>query len=144
LRRWLALALLLLVPESDALRTIAIHEGTRADGSMYIEPREVRVPQGERITFTVVNDDASTPHDWALLEYDGHDLEIHAKGGETRSLTFTATVDGTFRIVCQVVGHKQKGMEGAFVVEKASAIPGLPAVALLALLAIAAARTRRR
>ncbi len=117
------LAALVLLPSAQAL-ALAIHAQTAADGSMRFTPSEVRVPQGERVTLTLVNDDPSTPHDWALLEYGGRDVEVYVRGGETRTVNFTANEAGTYRIVCQVVGHKQQGMEGRLVVEEKSLLPG--------------------
>ena len=135
----LALALLAPVAAADA----TIHLGTRDDGSMYVDPKVVRATQGERVRLSIVNDDRDKPHDWALLQYDGADVEAYVEPGGSVDLQFTATTPGTFRVVCQVVGHKQLGMEGQLVVEKKSAIPLAPALAPALALALAAALWRR-
>lgn len=133
-------ALLLLVPVAAA-KGVTLHAGTRADGSMYIEPASVAVRQGEVVDLTLVNDDASTPHDWALLSFGDRDIEVYTKGGETKTIRFTADTAGTFRVVCQVVGHKQRGMEGTFVVEeKGIPAPGLAAALVAVALAVALRR----
>jgi nitrite reductase (NO-forming) len=122
---------------------VTIHAGTRGDGSYYFQPKAITVSQGDDVTLTVVNDDPSTPHDWALLAYDGEDVEDYVTGGETGTIHFRADVPGEFRIVCQVPGHKQAGMEGKLVVQK----KGIPDAGLVpvagALLALAALRRRR-
>jgi plastocyanin len=141
----LALALLALVALAPAAsaREIVIHAGTASDGSLYFEPATLAMDEGERVQLTLVNDDADTPHDWALLEYGGHDIEIYVRGGQTRSINFTASEAGEFRVVCQVVGHKQRGMEGTLEVEEKLLAP-LDAFALVPLAAIAAALAIRR
>jgi uncharacterized cupredoxin-like copper-binding protein len=133
------LALALAAPVAAADTTV--HLGTRDDGSMYMEPKTVRATQGERVKITVVNDDRDQPHDWALLLYDGEDVEAYVDPGRSVDLTFTATTAGAYRVVCQIVGHKQLGMEGELVVEKKSAIP-LPAFAPALALLLAAAWRR--
>jgi uncharacterized cupredoxin-like copper-binding protein len=134
------LALAILAPFAAADTTV--HLGTRDDGSMYVEPKTVRATQGERVKLTIVNDDRDKPHDWALLQYDGEDVEAYVEPGRSVDLAFTATEPGTYRVVCQLVGHKQLGMEGELVVEKKSAIP-LPALAPALALALAALAWRR-
>lgn len=137
--------LLALVPfaEAASTRAITIHAGS--EGSrLYFRPADIKVTQGDSVTLTLINDDASTPHDWALLEYEGRDVEVYVNGGQTKTLpAFTANTPGEHRIVCQVVGHKQQGMVGTFIVEKKALLP-VPAVAasLLALGLVAFARRR--
>lgn len=139
-----ALLLLSLAPLAAAKETtVTIHAGTAADGALYFEPATIRAAEGDRVALTLVNDDPSTPHDWALLAYGGHDIEVYVKGGETRTIHFTAQDPGTFRIVCQVVGHKQRGMEGALVVEDKLLTSNLGLAASLMAIALALASARR-
>jgi uncharacterized cupredoxin-like copper-binding protein len=136
-----SLALLLLCPTAAAA-FVTLHAGTNPDGSMYITPKSVQVTKGDKVHLVLVNDDPGTPHDWALLSYGGKDIEVYTEGGATKAVDFTADAAGDFRIVCQVVGHKQRGMEGTFTVRAR----GLPAPGVPALLALAAlfALARRR
>lgn len=139
----LILALVVLAPLAQA-KSVTIHAGTNADGSLYFKPKNLRADEGERVSLTLVNDDENTPHDWALLEYGGRDIEVYVRGGASRMINFTANEVGTFRIVCQVVGHKQQGMEGSLVVENKLLVPGMPSAAWVALVALAALAARRR
>lgn len=138
----LLLALVALAPDAQA-KDVTIHAGTAQDGSLYFRPSEVRATEGERVQLTLVNDDPSTPHDWVLLSYGGRDVEVYVKGGETRSISFIANETGTFRIICQVVGHKQQGMTGTLVVEPRSFLPLPPALPLAALAAAGLLLSRR-
>lgn len=133
----LAIGLALLAPLADA-KSITIHAGTTPGGSLFFRPSDITAKEGERVEIVLVNDDPDTAHDWALLEYGGRDVEVYAPGGQTREVSFTANEAGTFRIVCQVVGHKQRGMEGTLTVEDKLFVPaaGLPALALLAIVAL--------
>lgn len=124
---------------------MTVHAGTNPDGSMSFTPSNVKAREGDKISLTVVNDDADKPHDWALLSYGGKDIEVYTREGETKTITFTASEAGDFRIVCQIVGHKQAGMVGTFSVAKASIIPS-PTLGLfvVALAATAIMLTKRR
>lgn len=140
---FVALFALLLVAPTATAKDVTIHAGTSADGSLYFRPVKVTVSEGERVRLTLVNDDAETPHDWALLEYAGRDIEVYVRGGESRMINFTANEVGEYRIVCQVVGHKQRGMEGALVVENKLFVSGPTVLAILALAGMAIAMRRR-
>lgn len=138
------LALLLLAPPAAAkARTVEVEVGTNSDGSMYLTPKDVTVQKGDEVTLRVTNVD-SIFHDVALLDYAGQDIEIEVPAKRTETKTFTATEAGDFRLICEVVGHKQKGMQGTLHVteEKAAPGPALPLVAL-ALVAVALAARRR-
>lgn len=137
------LAPLLLAPPATAA-DVTIHAGSSADGSLYFRPQKITVDEGERVRLALVNDDADTPHDWALLEYGGRDVEVYVRGGQSRMINFTANEVGEYRIVCQVVGHKQRGMEGTLVVEDKLLVPSPPLLGLLALAGIAILRRGRR
>lgn len=136
------LLIVLLLPVASA-KSVTIHAGTNTDGSLYFKPKELRVDEGERVALTLVNDDENTPHDWALLEYGGRDIEVYVRGGQSRMINFTANEVGEYRIVCQVVGHKQQGMEGKLVVENKLLVPA-PGLAMVALVVAIALISRRR
>ena len=141
----LLLLVLLLVPAATAAsRTIDIEVGTNSDGSMYLRPGNVTVTKGDEVTLSIKNVDRIF-HDVALLDYDG-DVEIEVPAGRTASHTFTASVAGDFRLICEVSGHKQKGMFGFLHVEDPSGndVPGLGFSLSIGALAVLAIVARRR
>lgn len=138
----LALVLFLVVPSASAA-TLTIHAGGDPDGSLFFIPRSVTVTKGEDVRLTLVNDETTQAHDWVVLSYGERDLEAYAGPGETKTIAFNADVAGSFRIICQLVGHKQRGMEGTFTV-KSKGIPDVaPATAGLVVVALALALSRR-
>ncbi|HEV8359789.1 MAG TPA: cupredoxin domain-containing protein [Candidatus Thermoplasmatota archaeon] len=145
----LALALLLAVPVAEAARVpINVEAGSNPDGSMYFRPDSFSVTQGDEVALTVHNVDEIF-HDAAILDYDGRDIENELDPGETGTKTFTASVAGTFRFICEVRGHAGLGMQGNFTVRAANAgtkgAPGLEAPLVAgALLAAAGLALRRR
>lgn len=132
---------------SNGIRVVEIHIGWNGDHqSQYMTPGEVRVRQGEKVQFRVVNDDDPATdyngdksgrdnfHDVALLDYDGdgdgikEDIEHEAPAGRTAVTQlkgnpyFVATEVGTFNIICEVrttPTHAALGMMATFVVEAA-------------------------
>lgn len=138
----LLLVVLVLFAPSAAAASVTIHAGTNADGSLYFSPKTVKVTKSDDVTLTLVNDDSDQPHDWALLSYNGRDIEAYVSAGRSKTVQFEADAIGTFRIVCQIVGHKQRGMEGSFVVAS-NGIPGFEPGVAAGLLAVAAIATRR-
>lgn len=139
----LLLAVLLAPPSAAAAaRTVDIVVGTNPDGSMYLEPKNVTVNLGDDVTLNVKNVDRIF-HDVALLDYDGNDIEIEAPAGKTESHTFKATVAGDFRLLCEVSGHKQKGMQGMLHVIDPKEAPAPGFATLGALLVVAALLARR-
>ena len=145
----LALLICLLIMASPTVlaagRTLDIEVGTDPDGSMYLRPGNVTVDLGDEVTLRIKNPDRIF-HDVALLDYDGNDVEIEVPAGKTETHAFTATVAGDFRLICEVSGHKQKGMFGFLHVvdPHAKEAPG-PQLAALALgLGVLALLTRRR
>jgi plastocyanin len=113
---------------------------------MYVEPGNVTVDLGDEVTLRVKNVDRVF-HDIALLDYDGNDVEIEVPAGKTETHTFTATVAGDFRMICEVSGHKQKGMFGFLHVVDPGAKKESPAFDLPLLaagLTLAALVARRR
>lgn len=137
-----AVIFLATLPTAQA-REFTIHAGADAGGALAFRPRDLRAEEGEVVAITLVNDDADTPHDWAILDYGGLDVEVFARGGRSNTVDFVADTPGVFRIICQVVGHKQRGMEGEFTVDKDSLVPDAGPLAP-AVLALAALAWRRR
>lgn len=141
----LLLGLLALAPLAPAQspRVVDIEAGSNADGSMYLRPDRVEARLGEALTLRVKNPDRIF-HDVALLDYDGEDIEIEVPAGRTVERSFTANVAGEFRLVCEVTGHKQKGMQGVLVVTDPNETPAPALASLLGLVALAALVLRRR
>ena len=126
------------------IRKIDIHIGWNEDGrSQYMTPSEVRVKQGDKVQFRVINDDdpnrdyndPSTSfkdnfHDVAL-DYPGacdrNPIEHEAPAGQPPAVTecngndyFVAHAKGTFEIECEVrtnPSHRDLGMRADFIVE---------------------------
>lgn len=143
-RRLALILVLLLAPMATAAaRDVDIEVGTRADGSMYLEPSNVTVTLDDDVTLRVKNVDRIF-HDVALLDYDGNDVEIEVPGGKTETHAFKATVPGDFRLICEVSGHKQKGMFGFLHVIDPKDAPAGALGALAALLVGATLVARRR
>jgi uncharacterized cupredoxin-like copper-binding protein len=138
------LALLLLAPlASSEARDVPIEVGTNDDGSMYLTPSNVTVTLGDDVTLRVKNVDRIF-HDVALLDYAGNDVEIEVPAGRTESYSFQATVAGDFRLICEVSGHKQKGMFGFLHVVDPNESPAPLLAPLAALLLVALALRRCR
>lgn len=130
------LASLLMPGALAAAREFDIEVGTRSDGSMYVEPSSITSILGDDVTFRVKNVDRIF-HDIALLDYDGNDIEIEVPAGRTESHSLKATVPGDFRMICEVSGHKQKGMFGFFHVVDPDAKKGLPDIGVVGTLLVA-------
>jgi uncharacterized cupredoxin-like copper-binding protein len=83
------------------------------------------VPAGVPVTFTVTNK-GQTMHEVVLekagavdqpLEINGGEAEIeHIAPGQTRSVTWTISQPGVYRIACHVPGHFEGGMVQQLVV----------------------------
>jgi uncharacterized cupredoxin-like copper-binding protein len=140
------LAVLLLVATPLAVAkeaTIEIEAGTRPDGSMYLTPANFTVGLGANVTLRVTNVD-SIFHDVALLAYDGRDVENEVPPKSTHDSTFVAAHAGDFRVVCEVAGHKQKGMFAFMHVVEDKSVPGVGGLAALLLVGGAALLVGRR
>lgn len=132
------LALCLAPPARAADRVLEIEAGTNPDGSMYLKPNDVTVDVGDNVTLRIKNVDAIF-HDVAILGYDNEDIENEVPAHTTSDRTFHATVAGDFRLLCEVTGHKQKGMQGMIhVVSAAQAQKKTPDLAPLGLVGVAA------
>lgn len=111
-----------------ASRTITL---TTDDTMRYSQP-QIRVAQGETITFAVTNkgkllhelvlgtEDGLRRHAEAMRTNPGmqHDepYMTHVKPGATERITWKFTKPGTFLYACLVAGHFEAGMKGTIVV----------------------------
>lgn len=109
--------------DSDDIREIEIHIGYSADRTkQYVEPKEIRVDQGDRVRFIITNDDKSGAadafHDVAF-RYANYGLIEHEVPAGTTVTTclpqampnqdcpegkdfFVASEKGSFKIWCEV------------------------------------------
>ena len=111
-----------------ASRTIPIS----MDDTMHYSHSEIRVKQGETVTFAVTNkgkllhelvigtEDELRKHAELMrknptMEHDEPYL-AHVKPGTTEKLTWRFTKSGTFLFGCLVAGHFEAGMKGRIVV----------------------------
>jgi uncharacterized cupredoxin-like copper-binding protein len=95
----------------------------------HFEPNVVTVPAGERVTFTLRNDDP-IDHEWIVGPPEVH--EVHRHGTEafhgriptevsvpaftTRVTTITFDGPGEFAYICHLPGHEEYGMSGTVIV----------------------------
>lgn len=100
---------------------------------------KIIVPAGSHVSIEVVNADHDTAHGLVVTSAGGAPSGMPmmtsrpsftgsalwflgnptAAGMHTGTLVFTASTPGTYRYLCPVPGHAQKGMTGAFVVTRA-------------------------
>jgi FtsP/CotA-like multicopper oxidase with cupredoxin domain len=78
---------------------------------------ELRAEEGDIVEIVIVNDDG-VEHDITLLELGVMSDHVHTVG-DTASVKFRATHDGTFEYECAVTGHREAGMLGLLVVSHA-------------------------
>ena len=102
------------------------------DDTMHYSQSQIRVAQGETITFVVTNkgkllhelvlgtEDELKQHAELMRKYPDmeHDepYMAHVKPGGTERITWKFTKPGTFLYGCLVAGHFQAGMKGTIVV----------------------------
>ncbi len=149
MKRMLALAVSL-----SALALLLTSQGAAAaDVTFVLEARNLRwnpssltVNQGDVVTIVVFNNDTTVPHTFELTGYNAH---VDLPPGESRKITFTANVAGSFQYWCAVPGHAQfdpvtnryTGMAGTFTVRASSPpqAPGLDPLLLIAAIAVVVA-----
>lgn len=102
------------------------------DDTMHYSQSQIRVAQGETITFVVINrgklmhelvlgtEDELKQHAEVMRKNPGMEHEepymAHVKPGGTERITWRFTKPGTFLYGCLVAGHFEAGMKGTIVV----------------------------
>ncbi len=102
------------------------------DDNMHYSQSEIRVKQGETVTFVITNkgrllhemvmgtSEELAEHAELMRKNPGmeHDepYMLHVKPGATGTMTWKFTKAGTFHFGCMVAGHFEAGMKGAIVV----------------------------
>jgi uncharacterized cupredoxin-like copper-binding protein len=140
--RLVALGALILVSSataSAALAEVSIEAGANVDGSQYFKPSEFTVDQGDTVRLTVNNVD-SIFHDFAIPNYPGTGTayEWETPPHEIFTREFVAEKAGDIPVICEVKGHKERGMKGVMHV-RGKSVPGIDAVLPLGLMVVAGA-----
>jgi uncharacterized cupredoxin-like copper-binding protein len=96
----------------NVIQTIQISEKEYS-----ISPNTVNLSKAGTYEFAVTNDGQIT-HAFNVEEGDGGDEAEsgHIGPGQTKTVRFTFSGDGSFEMYCPVPGHKDKGMKGTIVV----------------------------
>ena len=81
-------------------------------------PNKFDAQVGQKLTFKVANK-GTVEHNFVILSPDGSQelTKISTQPGETKTLEFTPTEAVTYRIDCNIAGHKEAGMVGELVVK---------------------------
>jgi plastocyanin len=76
-------------------------------------PNKFDATVGQKVTFNL-NNKGTVEHTFVILSLDGSQelLKIDTQPGETKSGDFTPTAAGTYKIQCDIAGHKEAGMTG--------------------------------
>lgn len=83
----------------------------------HYDPANYTFKAGEKIKITMTNRGA-VDHTWILKDASDKDLfKLEVKVGKTGSGEFTAPAAGQYKVVCDVAGHKEAGMEGKATVQ---------------------------
>lgn len=78
-----------------------------------ITPDRITVKKGETVTFKVKND-GTLFHTFTLEDLN---KEVQVDSGDTEELNVAFDQTGTFKFICTVNAHAEKGMTGEVVVE---------------------------
>jgi plastocyanin len=94
----------------DGLQQIVV----RAGDTYRFDPATIIVHPG-RVLVALENRGKGAPHDWTLENLPGAATSL-ASSGQTKTVTFTAPVPGTYTFVCTI--HRKQGQTGKLVVLK--------------------------
>jgi plastocyanin len=80
-------------------------------------PARIEAPSGSRVTVTFRNTDTSPTfgHDWVLEGVEGAATDV-IQPGQSDTVEFDAPAPGEYAFYCSVPGHRDRGMQGTFVV----------------------------
>ena len=93
------------VPAEAAAQTVTSFD-------IYFEPKEITIPSGTDVTFTLPNDGV-TLHNFAI---DDLGIDVDIDPGATQEVVINAA-PGSYEYYCNVPGHKAAGMVGTLIVE---------------------------
>ena len=137
-------AMLWLVPAAHAAAPTQ-QQITLQGGEFSLTPSAVQMTVGMPVQLTIVNVgkldhdmkstlplsgltyvQADNPPDEQQANADSGALDVDYNKGDTSTVTFTPTQAGTYDFWCDVPGHREAGMAGAFTVLDAAAAPAAP------------------
>jgi len=96
---------------AESLKEFTIHGG--GELGMAFDTKEIKISEGYKVKITFVNDGG-----FHNLMVDGYNVGTEQKSGpNTQTFTFTADKTGEFPYFCEVIGHRNAGMEGKLIVE---------------------------
>ena len=98
--------------ESDVLGEQNEQIFTVEGGEFSLEPNEIRVNQGDRVTINFTN--VMGFHDFVLDEFNVRTQQIPAES--TATVSFVADKVGAFEYYCSVGQHRQNGMVGTLII----------------------------
>ena len=121
--RWIVTALIAIVGQLAApaaagqpapkVQAVQILAGS-TENEFVFTPRGVTVLAEQPVRLTVMNK-GKVDHDFHI-EALGVTIRSLIPSGKSATLDFTPTKRGSFEFFCQVSGHKEAGMKGAFIV----------------------------
>ena len=121
--RWMVTALIAIVgqlaapavagPAASKFQTVQIFAGS-VQNEFAFTPGEVTVPVEQPVKLTVTNR-GKVDHDFHI-EAIGVTIRSLIPSGKSATVDFTPTKRGSFEFFCEVSGHKEAGMKGAFIV----------------------------
>ncbi len=81
-------------------------------------PSKFDATVGQTITFNL-NNKGTVEHTFVILSPDGSQelLKLDTQPGETKSGNFTPEAAGTYKVQCDIAGHKEAGMTGQLTVQ---------------------------
>ena len=76
-------------------------------------PSKFDATVGQKVTFNLVNK-GTVEHTFVILSADGSQelLKLDTQPGETKSGALTPPTAGTYKVQCDIAGHKEAGMTG--------------------------------
>ncbi len=100
-------------PTATVTPTGEVKEFTIRESNFKLSPTNLSVDKGDSLKITVVVDQGT--HN---LFVEGYDKRVNvASSGKSQIMEFVADKSGTFKMWCEVDGHRGLGMEGQLIVK---------------------------
>jgi len=116
-----ALLLVAIFPAPAAAQTAVSVEMTEMGNQWVFRPAELTVPAGEvRISF---RNSGMRAHNWVLRLPSGEQRLPDLNAGQSAEQTFNITPPGTYRVICDLPLHEQRGMVMMLTVTAPAAAP---------------------
>lgn len=101
-------------PTAAITLTGEVKEFTIRESNFKLIPSNITVNQGDLVKITVAVDQGI--HNLFVERYDQR-VNV-ASSGKSQVMEFVADKSGTFKMWCEVAGHRDLGMEGQLIVQK--------------------------